>query len=143
MKVDGHGTANSLDLTIAASSPSALLLRSGFWNLFFFTFSNSIIYLTIYEYMNINFSTHATFLQRQSWLLLTVFSKAVCNFCMCFSNLFLRAWGWFLWFLWHFFSKGSCEPPVVEHGQVSGKGNDNSWVGTVSCANGFTLVKLK
>jgi len=35
---------------------------------------------------------------------------------------------------------GSCEPPVVEHGQVSGKGNDNSWVGTVSCANGFTLV---
>jgi len=35
---------------------------------------------------------------------------------------------------------GSCEPPVVEHGKVSGKGNDNSWVGTVSCANGFTLV---
>ena len=86
--------------------------------------------------MNINFSIYATFLQRQSWLLWAVFSKGVCNFFLTFS---LKVWGWFLW---HFFSKGSCEPPVVEHGQVSGKGNDNSWVGTISCANGFTLVKL-
>ena len=65
MKVDDHGTANSLDLTIAASSPSALLLRRGF-KLIIFTFSNSNICLTLYEYMNINFSIYATFLQRQS-----------------------------------------------------------------------------
>ena len=42
-----------------------------------------------------------------------------------------------VWFL------GSCDPPLVEHGKVSGKmEDDNSWVGTVSCAKGFALVKF-
>ena len=66
MKVDDHGTANSLDLTIAASSPSASVIAQGILKLIFFTFSNSIISLIIYEQMNINFSIYATFLQRQS-----------------------------------------------------------------------------
>ena len=39
-----------------------------------------------------------------------------------------------------FFLKGSCEAPEVENGEVSGKGDANSWTGTFSCKNGFTLV---
>jgi len=35
---------------------------------------------------------------------------------------------------------GSCEPPEVENGEVSGKGDGNSWTGTFSCKNGFALV---
>jgi len=35
---------------------------------------------------------------------------------------------------------GSCEPPEVENGEVSGKGDANSWTGTFSCKNGFALV---
>ena len=42
------------------------------------------------------------------------------------------------------FSQGSCDPPLVEHGKFSGKKkvDDDSWVGTVSCAKGFALVKF-
>jgi len=35
---------------------------------------------------------------------------------------------------------GSCEAPEVENGEVSGKGDANSWTGTFSCKNGFALV---
>jgi len=35
---------------------------------------------------------------------------------------------------------GSCEPPELEHGEVTGKGDGNSWTGTFSCKNGFALV---
>ena len=38
--------------------------------------------------------------------------------------------------------KGSCEPPEVEHGDVSGKGDGRSWTGTFSCKHGFALVDL-